>query len=269
MTRAIVTCSRSSTLLDVEELLSNQRVSRVVVVDNNKNLEGLVSEKDVIRFILTDNSARELKEVHAHEVMSSRLFVIKPHSQISTAAEIMIRENISSLLVSSDKLEGIVTKADVANYLGATKRKTRSVVKCMTPNPIAVEPSQSVLSTIQLMSQNKISRVVVVDQNRELKGIITLADFTLLLLSFCFERTPATDLLKRTETAGLTARDFMTTDPFTIDQNSDLTEAARLMTKHHISGLPVTDGSARLTGILGKTDITRAVAFEDKESHWQ
>ena len=219
MTRRIVMCSRSSTLLDVEELLSNQCVSRVVVADTNENPEGLVSEKDVMRFMLTDNSARGLKEIHAHEVMSSRLSIIKPHSPISKAAEIMIREKIGSLLVSGDQLEGIVTKADVANYLGATKRRTHSVGQSMTPNPITVKPSQSVLSTIQLMSQNKISRVVVVDQNHELKGIITLADFTLLLLSFCFGRTSATDLLKRTETIGLTARDFMTPDPFTIDQN--------------------------------------------------
>lgn len=135
MTRRIVTCSRSSTLLDVEELMSNELVSRVVVADTNENPEGLISEKDVMRFILTDNSARELKEIHAHEVMSSRLFTIKPHSPISRAAEIMIRENISSLLVSGDQLEGIITKADVANYLGATKCRTHSVGQCMTPKP--------------------------------------------------------------------------------------------------------------------------------------
>ena len=248
----------------------------MVVADTNESPEGIVSEKDVMRAILTDNSTRELKEIHAHEVMSSRLFIVKPHSPLSEAAEIMIRENISSLLVSGDQLEGIVTKADVANYLGAKKRRTQSVAQCMTPNPITATPLQSILSTIRLMSQNKISRVVVVDQNQELRGIITLADFTLLLLSFCFARIPAADLLKRTETIGLKARDFMTADPYTINQNSDLSEAARLMTRYHISGLPVTDDSTKLTGIVSKTDITRAVTSKAKktkshlpESEWK
>jgi CBS domain-containing protein len=267
MTRRIIVCSRSSTLLDVEELLSNQRISRVVVVDTNGNPEGIISEKDIMRFMLTDDSARGLEQVCAHEVMSSRLISIKPHAPISTAAKLMIGENISSLAVIGDQLEGIVTKADIVDYLGATDRRTQSVDLFMTSIPITVRTSQSVLSTIRLMSQNKISRVVVVDQNNEPKGIITLADFALLLLSFCFGRIPASDFLKRTEAIGLSARDFMTWDPVTVDQSSDLSEAARLMTKHHISGLPVIDNCAKLAGIVSKTDITRVVANAGKASH--
>jgi CBS domain-containing protein len=264
MTRKIITCWTSSTLLDVEELFSNRRVSRVVVVDAMRNPTGIISEEDVMRFMLTDNSTRGLRQMCAHEIMSSRLIAIEPHAPVSRAAEVMIRENIGSLLVEDEHLEGILTKADIANYLGATKHRTDSVDHFMTFSPITVEPSQSLLSVVRLMSQNKISRVVVIDQNHEPRGIITPADLTLLLLSFCFGRTPANDFLKRTETIGLTAKDFMTYNPLTIDQSLDLSEAARLMTKHRISGLPVTDNLKELTGIVSKTDITRAVAHEGK-----
>ncbi|HXZ98110.1 MAG TPA: CBS domain-containing protein [Candidatus Acidoferrum sp.] len=267
MTRKIITCRTSSTLLDVEELLSNQRVSRVVVVDAKRSPKGIISEKDVMRFMLTDNSTRGLNQTCAHEIMSSRLIAIQPHVLVSRAAEMMIRENISSLLVEDEHLEGILTKADIANYLGATKHRTDTVDHFMTSSPVIVEPSQSLLSVVGSMSQNKISRVVVIDQNHEPKGIITLADLTLLLLSFCFGRTPANDFLKRTETIGLTAKDFMTHNPLTIDQSLDLSEAARMITKHRVSGLPVTNNSKKLTGIVSKTDITRAVAYEGKVNH--
>jgi CBS domain-containing protein len=220
-----------------------------------------------MRFMLTDDSARGLEQVCAHEVMSSRLISIKPETTISTAARLMIGENISSLAVIGDQLEGIVTKADIVDYLGATNRRTQSVDLFMTSIPITVRTSQSVLSIIRLMSLNKISRVVVVDQSYEPEGIITMADFALLLLSFCFGRIPASDFLKRTEAIGLSARDFMTWDPVTVDQSSDLSEAARLMTKHHISGLPVTDSCAKLAGIVSKTDITRVVANATEASH--
>jgi CBS domain-containing protein len=264
MESVILGCSRSSTLLEIEELLSTHDVSRVVVLEDTGGPVGIVSEKDILRFLLTDNSTRRLEEVCASEVMTPRLITINPQAPISEAAEVMIRESISSLAVTSDRLDGIVTKSDIANYLALTSRRTHSVAEFMTCNPITVNPSHSLLSTVQLMSQRKISRVVVVDedQDQEPKGIVTLADFTLLLLSFVSERMPANDLLKRTEAVGLTVEDLMTRHPLTINENSNLVEAARLMMKHHISGLPVVDESSKLKGIVSKTDVTRAVASQ-------
>ena len=249
------------------------------MVDTNGDPIGIVSEKDVMRFILTDNSRRGLDEMRAHEAMSRRVLTIKPEAPITDVAEVMIRENISSLVVNSDRFEGIVTKSDIVNYFGLTKRRTHPGGQFMTPNPITVKPSQSIFSTIASMTQNRISRVIVVDQNRVVQGIVTLTDFTMLLgyslinlskkLTAADARTPAADFLKRAETIGLTAKDFMTHDPVTISQNLDLAEAARLMTKHDISGLPVTDNSAKLIGIVSKTDITQAVAYEKKANQIQ
>jgi predicted transcriptional regulator len=54
----------------------------------------------------------------------------------------------------------------------------------------------------------------------------------------------------------------MTEHPITLSHDSNLIDAARLMMKHDISGLPATDGSENLVGIVSKTDITRAVAYE-------
>jgi CBS domain-containing protein len=278
MVTRIVACSRFTTLLDIPELLWNQRVSRVVVVDCDGDPVGIISEKDVMRFVLTDNSGRGLDEIHAHEVMSSSLFSIEPHRPIAEAAEIMIRENVSSLAVSSDQFEGIVTKADVVNYMSLREHRTYSVGQFMTPNPITVKPSRSIFSTIALMSRNKISRVVVADENQVLQGIITLADFTLLLGSFFMnlskkltvadKRIPA-DFLKRADAIGLTAKDLMTHAPLNIGQDSDLTEAARLMIKRGISGLLVTNNSTKVIGIVSKTNITQAVACERKATQIQ
>ena len=260
MTRKIIECSRASSLLDVEKLLTNQSVSRVVVTEANGSPVGIISEKDILRFMLSENAVRGLDEVRADEVMSSRLIYINPSALMAKVAQTMIRESVSSLVVKGDQVEGIVTKGDIAKYLAATNRVTGSVEQFMTSVPIAVNPSNSALATIQLMSQKKISRVVIVDQDHVPKGIITLADFALLLLSFVFEHVPTKDFLKRTEAIGLTASDFMMCDPLTIDKGSDLSEAARLMTKHRFSGLPVTDNSSKLAGMLSNTDITRAVA---------
>jgi CIC family chloride channel protein len=53
----------------------------------------------------------------------------------------------------------------------------------------------------------------------------------------------------------------MTPDPITVRKSANLTDVAQLMTKHKISGLPVTD-RGKLVGIITKSDIIRAVAHE-------
>jgi len=260
MASIIVGCTPSSTLLEIEELLSSHGVSRVVVLNETGTATGIVSEKDILRFMLTDNSDRGLESVCAKEVMSSRLISINPEVPIVDAAQVMIEENISSLTVNSDRLEGLVTKGDIVRYVALSGHRLCPVTEVMARNPVTVDQTNSILSTVQLMSQRKISRVVVVDQDQEPKGIITLADFTLLLLSFVSKRMPASDLLTRSDAVGLSAKDVMTHNPLTIHENADLLETAELMMKHRISGLPVVDESSKLRGIIGKTDIARAVA---------
>ena len=59
-------------------------------------------------------------------------------------------------------------------------------------------------------------------------------------------------------------RDVMTTDPFRVAPDTGLREAARLMVRHRVSGLPVVDGSGRLVGILTEGDFIRQEATRDR-----
>ncbi len=52
----------------------------------------------------------------------------------------------------------------------------------------------------------------------------------------------------------------MTRNPITVLENAYLSDAAKLMISHHISGLPVLNESNQLVGIVTKTDVTKAVA---------
>ena len=271
MTKRVVSSSPQASLVDVQRLLAEEGVTRIVVVDSSGNPEGIVSEKDVMRFVLTDKTMRGFEEVHAQEVMSRGLSTIKPDARMTQAAEAMIRQKRSSLLVRNGEPEGIVTKTDVVKYLDAEGCGTHSVGHFMTLHPVTVSPTQSIFSIVDLMSHREISRVIVVDDNDKPQGIITLADFSQRRAYSLFnlskrlivtkDQTPAA-FLEHAAAIGLMAKHFMTQHPITVSHDSDLTSAARLMTKHDISGLPVTDDSRNLVGIVSKTDITRAAAYE-------
>jgi CBS domain-containing protein len=58
----------------------------------------------------------------------------------------------------------------------------------------------------------------------------------------------------------LTSRDLMTPHPIMIKQDSDLSEAAKLMVRHNISGLPAVEESGKLVGVITKSDVIRAIA---------
>ena len=66
------------------------------------------------------------------------------------------------------------------------------------------------------------------------------------------------------------ARDVMTRSVISIDPDSTVLQAARLMLQHRISGLPVVDGAGRLVGILSEGDFLRRreTQTQRRRSRW-
>ena len=65
-----------------------------------------------------------------------------------------------------------------------------------------------------------------------------------------------------------TVGDLMALDPIVIRANASLDEAANLLDRHHISGLPVVDSSGSLVGVISQTDLVRARATEYLWANW-
>lgn len=55
-----------------------------------------------------------------------------------------------------------------------------------------------------------------------------------------------------------TVGDVMTRGTIAVRDDVPLAEAAQLLDKHHISGLPVVDRDGELVGVLSQTDLLRA-----------
>jgi CBS domain-containing protein len=271
MTKKVITCSPTDTLLQVQQLMVNNNISRVVVVDENNKPAGIVTQKDMIDFLVADKSKRGIEEIKVEEVMTKKLITAKRKVSISNIAETMMNKNISSVIIvdGKGKLDGIVTKTDITAWY-STINGTYKVQEFMTAKPVTVKPSQSVFLVASFMAEHAISRVVVVaDKENRLAGIITEADMTMMsrLLKPAKVLKEKKPLLVKGAIALpknvylLTAGDIMTADPVTISKSASLADAAELMTKHKISGLPVTD-KGKLVGIITKSDIIRAAAHE-------
>ena len=270
MTQKVITCSPNDTFSQIQQLMVDNGISRVVVVGKNGPV-GIITQKDIINLLVADKSARGLEDITAEEGMSTRLITATRNTSISLTARKMIDKGISSVLIVNDeyRLEGIVTKTDIIKWYGAFRFELAFKVKeFMTTKTVTVRPSQSVFLVASLMSKHKISRILVVaGVENKLVGIITEADMTVTsrLLKPAEVLKDEKPLVVKGAIAPsknvylLTAGDIMTSDPLTVDKNANLTEAAKLMAKYKFSGLPVTE-EGELVGIITKSDIIRAVA---------
>lgn len=62
--------------------------------------------------------------------------------------------------------------------------------------------------------------------------------------------------------------DHMATHPILIRADASLTDAAELMDRHHVHGVPVVDHAGVLVGVLSQTDLNRARSTEYLWVNW-
>ena len=69
----------------------------------------------------------------------------------------------------------------------------------------------------------------------------------------------------RAKRSGMQVVDLMTTDVITVAPDTLIREAARLMFRNRVSGLPVTDDAGRLVGIITEADFLRLEVAREED----
>jgi acetoin utilization protein AcuB len=115
-----------------------------------------------------------------------------------------------------------------------------NVARWMTKDPVVVESKDTLAAVRQMMDKGSFHRVPVVDGGK-LVGIVSDRDLR-----------QHTGALARVKVNGA-----MTTSVVSVTPTTMLEEAANLLVKHKIGGLPVIDRS-KLVGIITATDLLRA-----------
>ena len=117
----------------------------------------------------------------------------------------------------------------------------KSVRDAMTADPRSIGASASVVEAARLMREQHIGSLPVTEDDR-LVGMITDRDITTRL--FAESAVPET-----TSVGDVYSRDLISVEP-----NSDLDEALRLMARHQVRRLPVVEND-RLVGMVAQADI--------------
>ncbi|MBO4918613.1 MAG: CBS domain-containing protein [Erysipelotrichaceae bacterium] len=125
----------------------------------------------------------------------------------------------------------------------------------MIPGPITIKADQSVSEAVDLMSENKLHRLPVIDDQGKLIGLVTesvisrntpnsASSLSVFELNYLLNK--------------LKISDIMIKDVITIGKDALLEEAATVLRKYDIGCLPVIEEDNRLIGIITHNDIFTA-----------
>lgn len=112
MSKKVATVSPGTTLVTVGRMMSEKRISCVIVQENNKVL-GIISERDIVRRFATNED--ELPKVKAKQAMSSPVQTLYADTTLERAVALMTEKGFRRfpILNRREKLVGIVTQSDV------------------------------------------------------------------------------------------------------------------------------------------------------------
>ena len=269
-----ITIKHESSLADVLKKIIDEKKSRLLVTTNNK-ITGLVTEKDLGFFLLTDNTERKLDEIPLSEIVK-KIISIDETTGLEKCAEIMLKNEIGSLVITSNNdVSGILTKTDLVRYFAKTHSAEKTVGEYMSPYYAWQYSDTPLYQVVLKMINDKISRVILRDHDETPVGIVTFRDLFKLALNLGEQEDildnsdpvisvifPRKGFISKSGFGGSTKIDeIMSKNIVSVNYDDDLAKTGKLLLDKGINGAGVLSGNDTIIGIISKTDIIKALAF--------
>ena len=119
MTHAVVTVEFSENAASAAGIMGEKGFG-CLLVTNNKDVVGIVTERDLVRKVLAAKC--DANKITVGDIMSQPLIKVNPFTSVDEATKLMAEKRIRRLAVMEEELlVGIVTITDVARYIAKLK----------------------------------------------------------------------------------------------------------------------------------------------------
>ena len=261
----VITVQPESSIFDALLKMQINFVKHIVITVKNKPV-GIVTERDINRFLGEDKTVHALNEIPIKHVMKKNVITITYDTKdiFEQCAARMETFKIGSVVLINDngELTGIVSRTDLTKSYANVFGGKYLVKDFMTKKVVTCRKSDSLKYALSLMNKNKVSRLVVTNENGFPNGLISTN--TLLTHSDYFTKgnTRSRDyLLPIHGEENITVNDLLSDELLTIYEEEDLAIAADKMIKNKVSGISVVDSNQNLVGIVSKTDIVKVFSI--------
>ncbi len=223
--------------------------AHAIVVKEGKEIVGVVREKDLIR-------GHALKNPHETKVRSIMIKTgIVPLYELTPekVARRFVEDSTPFVLVRLNGKYGTIYINDFLLKLKSELEGVR-VADVMNPEVVTVRRFDTAAKALATMRNHGIDRVVVVDENHRVIGIVTAKDILDRVIAPRRRARLGEESGEKERTLSIMVESIMSSPVITVQRSDSVAEAIDLMVENRISSLPVTrDGLPE--GILIKKDI--------------
>ncbi|MEM4473312.1 MAG: CBS domain-containing protein [Archaeoglobaceae archaeon] len=145
MNEDFITVRRFDTIAKALSLMKKTGMDRVIVVDEQGKVVGVLTGKDVIDRVISPRKRARMGEtigekertlsIMVESIMSSPPFCVKAIDSVAEVIDLMAENRISSVVVEKDGIpEGIVMKRDILEYFLRLQERKELAVQFVTQN---------------------------------------------------------------------------------------------------------------------------------------
>ena len=263
-----------SSLAEMLKKIIDEKKSRMLVIKNGK-ITGLVSEKDLGFFLLSDDSELSLDKIPLSEIVKN-VISVDENTTLAQCAQTMITNGIGSLVITSnDEPTGILTKTDLVRFFTKTYPGKKIVGEYMSPYYAWQYFDTSLSKVVLKMIDEKISRVILRNHDEVPVGIVTFRDLFGISLNlgkqeYVLDNSdpvisvifPRKGFISDSGFGGSTkVSDIMSKNIVSVNYDDDLANTGKILLDKKINGAGVLSMHGNIIGIISKTDIVKALAF--------
>ncbi len=257
----VITIEPDESIFDTLKKMQLKFIKRIVVAEKNKPV-GIVTERDISKFLENDKTSKALDEIPIKHVMNRNVISIvdgiEDHfNQCSTRMD-TFRIGSVVLVNDSGELIGIITKTDITKAYSIVYGGKYIVKDYMNRKVVTCRKNDTIRYALNLMNQNDVSRLIATNETGDPVGLITTNTFLTHSDYFSNGKTRSRDYLLPMNKKDVIVADLLTEELLTIDEHDDLANAANLMIKNKVSGIPVVNEKNELVGVVTKFDIVKA-----------
>ncbi|WP_455645792.1 CBS domain-containing protein [Methanosphaera sp.] len=111
------------------------------------------------------------------DAMTYNVITATSDTKISDIATMMTKNDISSVVIEDERVEGIVTSNNIISKVVSKNISPQDITADMVMDKfVEISPSTSLVEASSLMIKNNCKVVLVIDDNNDLKGLLTLTD---------------------------------------------------------------------------------------------
>ena len=175
MSKPVLTVGGEIDILEVYHILTKNMVRHLVVVDRKGEISGVVTASDIVKNLGVEYFV-EIKNVK--RIMTGNVVTSRKGDLVKDALSQMREYSISSIVIEEGGYPvGMLTERDVMRLfhegidMGATK-----IEEIMSHPVLAMSSDTPIYVAVEIMTRKKVRRLVVVDNNGRISGLVTQSD---------------------------------------------------------------------------------------------